>query len=197
MVLAAAEEPMDRGHQERIAPLVQQVMAEAGLAFADLGRIGVTVGPGSFTGLRVALSFARTLALALGIDCVGFTSLAALHASQPMLGVSIVAIPSRQGQSYVEIFNDGVSISAPALLDESDIATRLADVWPGGGLNWVGSGAAALVGLAPGQVWPRQWPSAAALLTLTLQALPTTSRPRPLYLRAPDARTITERQARG
>jgi tRNA threonylcarbamoyladenosine biosynthesis protein TsaB len=196
-VLASAEERMDRGHQERIAPMVQQVMAQAGLAFGDLVRIGVTVGPGSFTGLRVAISFARTMALALGIECVGFTSLAALNASQSLSGLSVVAIPSRQGQAYVEFFNDEVSVSAPALLDESDVSVRLADVWQGGPLNWVGLGAAALAILAQGKVWPRQWPSAEALLALTLQAQGTAVRPRPLYLRAPDARTIAERLAGG
>ena len=57
-VLAAMSEPMLRGHQERLAPMVQEVMAAAGLPFAALDRVGVTVGPGSFTGLRVGLAFA-------------------------------------------------------------------------------------------------------------------------------------------
>ncbi|MGQ4828597.1 tRNA (adenosine(37)-N6)-threonylcarbamoyltransferase complex dimerization subunit type 1 TsaB, partial [Enterococcus faecalis] len=52
-VLAARSEPMARGHQERLALLVKEVMSEAGVGFADLDRIGVTRGPGSFTGLRV------------------------------------------------------------------------------------------------------------------------------------------------
>jgi tRNA threonylcarbamoyladenosine biosynthesis protein TsaB len=62
---------MDRGHQERLAPLAQEVMARAGLAFADLDRIAVTLGPGSFTGLRVGLAFAKGLGLALDRPVIG------------------------------------------------------------------------------------------------------------------------------
>ena len=60
-LLARRIDPMARGHQERLAPLVQEVMAQAGLDFEALDRIGVTVGPGSFTGLRVGLAFAKGL----------------------------------------------------------------------------------------------------------------------------------------
>ena len=74
-LVALREQPMDRGHQERIAPLVQEVFAEAGISLQRLRRIGVTTGPGSFTGLRVGLAFARTLAMTLGCECVGLSSL--------------------------------------------------------------------------------------------------------------------------
>jgi tRNA threonylcarbamoyladenosine biosynthesis protein TsaB len=80
-VRAARSEPMTRGHQERIAVLAREVMAEAGMKFVDLTRIAVTVGPGSFTGLRVGLSFAKGLATALSIPCVGVNTLEALAAS--------------------------------------------------------------------------------------------------------------------
>ncbi|MGZ8364529.1 MAG: tRNA (adenosine(37)-N6)-threonylcarbamoyltransferase complex dimerization subunit type 1 TsaB, partial [Caulobacteraceae bacterium] len=82
-VLASRSEPMTRGHQERLAPMVAEVMAEAGIAFDALDRIGVTIGPGGFTGLRVGLAFAKGLALALDIPCVGVTTLAALLAPIP------------------------------------------------------------------------------------------------------------------
>ena len=70
-VLAARSEPMARGHQERIAPLVDELAREAGIAFAEVDRIGVTCGPGSFTGLRVGLAFAKGLGFALGRPVVG------------------------------------------------------------------------------------------------------------------------------
>ena len=70
-VLASATEPMQRGHQERLAPMVAEVMADAGVAFDQLDRIGVTAGPGSFTGLRVGLAFAKAMSLALDIPCIG------------------------------------------------------------------------------------------------------------------------------
>ncbi|MDP9103805.1 MAG: tRNA (adenosine(37)-N6)-threonylcarbamoyltransferase complex dimerization subunit type 1 TsaB, partial [Pseudomonadota bacterium] len=77
VVLAARCQPMGRGHQEAIAKLTEAAMAEAAIAFRDLGRIGVTVGPGSFTGLRVGLAFAKGLALAWKTPVVGIGSLEA------------------------------------------------------------------------------------------------------------------------
>ena len=85
-VLAARSEPMLRGHQERLAPLVAEAMAEAGVGFAALDRVGVTVGPGSFTGLRVGLAFAKGLSVALSIPCVGVGTLEALAASDARVG---------------------------------------------------------------------------------------------------------------
>jgi tRNA threonylcarbamoyladenosine biosynthesis protein TsaB len=77
-ILACASEPMQRGHQERLAPMVEAAMGFVDGAFDALDRIGVTVGPGSFTGLRVGLAFAKAMSLALDIPCVGVNSLEAL-----------------------------------------------------------------------------------------------------------------------
>src|SRR5215204_4969488 len=70
-VLAHRSEVMARGHQERLAPMAEAVMREAGLSFDRLERVGVTVGPGSFTGLRVGVAFAKGLASALAIPAEG------------------------------------------------------------------------------------------------------------------------------
>ena len=64
-VRAHAFQLMARGHAEALAPMVEQVMREAGLAFTSLDRLGVTTGPGTFTGQRVGLAFMRGLALTL------------------------------------------------------------------------------------------------------------------------------------
>ena len=192
------EEPMTRGHQERLAPLVRDAVARSGLQFNDLRRVGVTVGPGSFTGLRVGLSFAKTLALALGIECVGFSSLSALAVTVKAQGVVVAVIPSRQDQFFVQMFSDGAAVTAPDLLTETEIAARLAEVWTSGGLTLVGPGAEALQALSlNAQMSPSVYPSAQALLALTRSASRPLSPPRPLYLRAPDARTMAERQALG
>src|SRR5208337_3039984 len=65
---------MARGHAEALLPLVERVMKKSGLAFANLERVAVTTGPGSFTGLRVGISAARGFGVATGIAVVGVTT---------------------------------------------------------------------------------------------------------------------------
>src|ERR1700744_2624959 len=77
-VVASAREGMARGHQERLAPMARDVMAKAGIGFPALDRIAATVGPGSFTGLRVGVAFAKGLALALDRPTAGVGTLEAL-----------------------------------------------------------------------------------------------------------------------
>src|SRR5215469_11313349 len=73
--LAHRFEPMERGHAERLAPMVEEVMTEAKLPFAALDRLAVTTGPGTFTGQRVGLAFARGLRVALNKPLIGITTL--------------------------------------------------------------------------------------------------------------------------
>ncbi|MGZ6013986.1 MAG: tRNA (adenosine(37)-N6)-threonylcarbamoyltransferase complex dimerization subunit type 1 TsaB, partial [Caulobacteraceae bacterium] len=148
-VLAAASEPMLRGHQERLAPMVQEAMASAGLAFTALDRIGVTVGPGSFTGLRVGLAFAKGLGLALGRPCVGVGTLEALAASEPGPGLTAAVVDARRGQLYLQAFESGQAVMAPDALPVETAAARLAELWRGGPLRLVGPGARLLAGIAP------------------------------------------------
>ena len=74
-ILAARSEEMGRGQAERLVPLLQEVLAETGTTWADLTRIGVGIGPGNFTGIRISVATARGLALGLGIPAIGITSL--------------------------------------------------------------------------------------------------------------------------
>jgi tRNA threonylcarbamoyladenosine biosynthesis protein TsaB len=188
---------MDRGHQEWIAPLVQEVVAEAGITLQRLRRIGVTTGPGSFTGLRVGLAFARTLAMTLGCESVGLSSLEALAASAPTGGTTLSAIPSRQDLLFVAFHVGGEPVTAPDQLGPAEIAARLAEIWTGGDLTLVGPGARALAHLAPSAtVLDISHPSPAALARRVASAPIGAAPPRALYLRAPDARTLAERGAR-
>jgi len=66
---------MERGHAEALIPQIDQCLAEAGLAYGDIARIGVTTGPGSFTSVRVGLSVAKAMALALNVPLFGLSSL--------------------------------------------------------------------------------------------------------------------------
>ncbi len=195
-VLAVRSEPMNRGHQERLAPLVAEVMAEAGVQFTDLQRIGVTVGPGSFTGLRVGLAFAKGLSVALSIPCVGVGSLEALAASAVGGGFVVAVIDAKRDQLYVQAFAQGRPLMAPDALAPEVAAARLAELYSGGPAVLVGPGAHLLEGVIPGaRLDPREAADPLALARLAAAAPEPAHRPRPLYLRGADARTIAERAA--
>jgi tRNA threonylcarbamoyladenosine biosynthesis protein TsaB len=184
-VVASAREVMARGHQERLAPMVQAVMAEAGLPFARLDRIAATVGPGSFTGLRVGVAFAKGLALALGTPTAGVGVLEALAAEGD--GLVFAAVDARREQLYLQGFEAGRALMAPDALAAPDAAARIAELSQGRPFTLVGSGAALLADFAP------HAPAIAAegcdaVKVARLGAARPPGPLRPLYLRAPDAR---------
>jgi tRNA threonylcarbamoyladenosine biosynthesis protein TsaB len=186
-VRAQASHPMARGHQEAIAPLAQTVMTQAGLIFSQLERIGVTIGPGSFTGLRVGLAFAKGLGAALSIPVVGVGTLAAL--AEPLgPGLVFAVIDARRGQVYLQTLSDGRPLMAPDALDVATATARVAELSGGRGAVLAGSGAGLLADLMPAARIidaPACDPAAVARLAAA-QTNP--APPRPLYLRAPDAR---------
>jgi tRNA threonylcarbamoyladenosine biosynthesis protein TsaB len=185
--LAAASEPMERGHQERLATMAAEVMAAAALAFADLGKIAVTIGPGSFTGLRVGLAFARGLAMAAGAPLAGIGTLHALAASGGDGGVCAGVIDARRGLVYVQAFDGDAPLMAPDVLPIGEAMLQLARLGPGP-LRLVGPGARLLAhGLRHAVVVELAAPDLAALGRLALAAEPDPAL-RPLYLRAPDAK---------
>jgi tRNA threonylcarbamoyladenosine biosynthesis protein TsaB len=191
-VLASSSQPMQRGHQERLAPMAAEVMQAAGLGFEQLDRIGVTIGPGSFTGLRVGLAFAKAMSLALDIPCVGVGTLEALAAAETSLVV--VAIDARRDQIYLQIFQDGQAVSAAEGVDMDTARARVRRAWSGGPARIVGSGAHLLDGVLAGAgVVTRDAPDVIALARLVQSRPAPAARPQPLYLRAPDAKTIAER----
>ncbi len=182
--LAERSEPMARGHQERIGVLVRDVAGQAG-GFDGIDRIGVTVGPGSFTGLRVGLSFAQGLGAALNRPVVGISTLHALAASAPdRSGPVAAAIDARRGQVYLQTFIDGAPEGAPAPRDIEAARLHLQETKAGWRL--IGSGAA-LIAPAGAEILAATVSTAAALAALTVAVDPETAPPRPLYLRAPDA----------
>jgi tRNA threonylcarbamoyladenosine biosynthesis protein TsaB len=184
-VLASAREVMARGHQERLAPMARQVMADAGLAFDRLDRIAVTVGPGSFTGLRVGIAFAKGLALALDLPAVGIGTLEALAAEAD--GLVFPAIDARRGQLYLQAFEDGRPLMAPDALTAEVAAARLAELAQGRPFTLVGSGAALLADFAPAaRIIAAEGADARDVARLGAARDPAPLKP--LYLRAPDAK---------
>ena len=71
-IVAQAQEKMERGQDARLLPMIIDVMQQAGCAFADLDKIAAVRGPGSFTGVRVGVTTANTLAWSLNIPVFGF-----------------------------------------------------------------------------------------------------------------------------
>ena len=195
-VTARRHAVMIRGHAEALMPMVEEVMAEAGAAYAELDLIATTVGPGTFTGLRVGLAAARGLALAGGLPVVGVTTLealahgvdAGLRAGRPV----VAALDARRGEVYLQCFDgDLVALGAPAARAPGD-----ADL-PAGPLVVVGDGAplvAAVLTVGRGAVTlePDRLPDAAIVAALAARrfdpAAPPAAPPGPLYLRGSGAR---------
>lgn len=197
-VLACEIEAMERGHQERVAPVVAAAVAKSGLRFSQLDRIGVTVGPGSFTGLRVGIAFAKGLALALAVPAAGIGTLEALAASGDRGGLTAAVIDARRERVYFQAFVDGAAVTAPDLLDLDEAAARLAELSVSAPLNLVGPGANLLSGVISGaRLDQRTYPDPKAVARLAAARSAPLAPLRPLYLRAPDAKTIAERQAAG
>jgi tRNA threonylcarbamoyladenosine biosynthesis protein TsaB len=195
-LLREAFEPLAVGHAERLLPMIDEVMAGAGLDYGQLDRIAVTVGPGGFTGLRAGVAVARALALATGRPVVGLSSLAVMAArANFLLGAHrgqlplVIAVDARRSAFYMQTFgeNSGDALSEPALVEANDLVAHL----PEGACLIAGSGAklvcAAAARLDLEVVLPDLVPHARqlALLAPVLKPMhPVT----PLYLRAADAK---------
>lgn len=157
---------MSRGQAERLAPMVREVMQTAGVAFAELDRIAVTKGPGSFTGVRVGLSFARALALALDKPCIGVSTLEALALSESEAGLRAALIET-PGASYFALYEDGASLVAPTPIERGEHEALIAQAAKG-----------RVVALVRPQV------DAAALARRAGRLDPAHFKPDPMYLRA-------------
>src|SRR2546421_2806093 len=132
-ILASESLGMLRGHAEAVMPLIARVMDAARCEFADLDRIAVTVGPGSFTGLRVGIAAARGIALAAAKPAIGLSTLSALaapHVAARSDRTIIAAIDARNEQVYFHVFApNGTTIAAPRL-DRVRAAVRAVPVGP-------------------------------------------------------------------
>jgi tRNA threonylcarbamoyladenosine biosynthesis protein TsaB len=180
------------GQSEAIVALADRALDAAGLTYSDIDRIGVVVGPGSFTGLRVGVAAARGLSLVIGCPVVGISSLVALAASVPACeaGPCAAAVDARHGAVYAQLFEPGlVPVGEAAHVPIETFAALLP-----AGAALAGSGAPLIAeaigrdGGAPGPVAPLGAPEPAALVRLALAARPPFAPARPAYLKAPDAK---------
>lgn len=130
---------MAKGQAEYLLPMMETLMQSAGLAWADFAAIGVGVGPGNFTGIRISVALARGLALGLGIPAIGVTGFDA-RAKGVTLGQFYTSIPAPRGQVYVQRFGraepaqlqDAVPEDAPNLpvsdLNGGQLALAIAQI---------------------------------------------------------------------
>lgn len=185
-------ERMARGQSEALMPMIARVMALANVGFPDLAGIGVTVGPGAFTGLRIGLAAARAMALASGKPALGVTTFETIAAAAPQMGELVVAIDAKRDDLYLQRFVNGAPADAAyAALPEAFIA-------PPGAFALAGDGAARLFEALPVDAQAHasllnepRLPDAAVVARLAAERLAAGGAhlpPRPLYLRPPDAK---------
>lgn len=112
-ILGSAREEMIKGQAERLIPMLVEVLRNAGKSWKDLDRIAVCSGPGNFTGVRIAVSTARSLALGLDIPAVGVTAFEALAFGTK--GSLCVTLDARRGEVFWQKFTDGIAVTEPAV----------------------------------------------------------------------------------
>lgn len=195
-VLAEHHEPRTRGHAEVLAPLIREVMTKAAVVFEDLDRIAVTVGPGTFTGVRIGVATARGMAVASGLPVVGITTLeavAAAAAKSPQAKDRPIAcvFDARRGEVYVQCFSHSLTpltqARALSYRDAYDLIAPHRPLLVGTGMDLLkpvdGSDALA----APEPPLAEQ-PTAATVAELAALRTTPAEPPEPLYLRPPDAK---------
>ena len=110
------DEPMRRGQAERLFPLAEQVLDEAGLGWSDIDALAAATGPGNFTGIRISVSAIRGLAMSLGRPAFGVSSFEALrHKSDSTPTITSLSAP--RGQLYLQFHRPGEVAESPILAD--------------------------------------------------------------------------------
>lgn len=185
-VLAHVFEPMERGHAEILAPMVEDAMRQAEFEFAQLDRLAVTTGPGTFTGQRVGLAFMRGVRVALDRPLIGVTTLAAMTAqaiAETGLARAAALHDARRGEVYLQTSD----MDEPILLPLAAALETLTLM--GGRFALAGTAApAAAAHLMNGVLSTVRQPDALWVARLAQEMPSPLAAPRPLYLRAPDAK---------
>lgn len=186
--LAHIFEAMDRGHAERLAPMVEEAMR--GFDFAALDRLAVTTGPGTFTGQRVGLAFMRGLRLALKRPLTGVTTLEVIAASaMDQTGQSRAAVihDARREEAYLLLQDGDATVQQPVVMPFPDAIERIRAFGP---CVVAGTGAVAAQETLGSEfiLSSIRQPDALWVARLAQKRSPSNEAPGPLYLRAPDAK---------
>jgi len=179
-VIAERVEPMLKGQAERLFPLLEEVLAEAGAGWRDLAALGVGIGPGNFTGVRISVAAARGLALSLGVPAVGVSTLEAMvHGIE---GVATASLDAKRDEIYLQLF-DGTNLP-PVLCALDHLPPLPARAEPA----CIGFCAAEIAARCGGHVAEPLFPLAVAMARIAgARRHSVQGRPAPLYLRNADA----------
>ena len=181
-VLSQRAENIGRGHAERLAPMVSEILSQADIKPGDIQRIAVCSGPGSFTGLRVALAFARSFALPQRIPVIGISALEVIGSQiDPYLEKRVISVMDvRRGELCWAAYERGHEVRPPTTQNieaaKSEISKLKFDVVVGDGCAHLGLENPILRLSAPALAW------------LSMDRNGETHPPTPLYSRPPDAK---------
>lgn len=192
-LLSRSTRDIGRGHAEVLMAVVAEAFADAGAVPSDVDRVVVTVGPGSFTGIRVGLAAARGFGVAAGVPVIGVSTLQAIAAEAAGLGGPVlVAVDARRGEVYAGLFGfgaggDPIAVGVPAALslaEAADLAREAGAVPVGSGAGLVAeaSGGTLIAGPAI------RFADIGCVARIGAAAPIPDQAPKPLYLRAADAK---------
>ncbi|WP_176086631.1 tRNA (adenosine(37)-N6)-threonylcarbamoyltransferase complex dimerization subunit type 1 TsaB [Martelella sp. HB161492] len=183
-VLSAVSETIGKGHAERLMTMIDEVVRDSGLPLSALDRIAVDIGPGSFTGIRVGVATARALALALGVACVGVTTLDVLarQSRGEVAGHNVlITMDARRGEAYCALY-DG---NGRLLVEPAAYAYEALEGLAGAHEAIIAGSGATAAGLSDSMPLAGVRVETIAALAADMAAGKAVS---PLYLRGPDAK---------
>jgi tRNA threonylcarbamoyl adenosine modification protein YeaZ len=193
-------ETVGRGHDEHLFAMVESVLAEGGLAIADIDRFAVTIGPGSFTGIRVGVAAVRGFALVAGAPAVGLSTLAVLAESARLEAADrpvLANLPAKGDEVFAQLFAaGGEATTEPAVLSLGEAAALAVN----SSAVLAGAGAAMIAAARPESglavIHQQSVPDMLSLLRLAERATMPQSSPKPLYVKPPDAKPAPAMLAR-
>lgn len=182
-ILANPSQHIGRGHAERLAPMVAEALEHARIDAKDIQKIAVITGPGSFTGLRVALAFARSFALPRKLPVIGVSALRAMAAeADPEETLKIVStINAKRGDICWAYYENGKEVLAPQTMTVSETNQAISDLTLD---RLIGDGAE-LLGHRTSEI---DHVSGPVLAWMCDKLSPLEFRPEPFYARGPDAK---------
>lgn len=199
--LSSISNDIGRGHAEILMEYIDKCLDDCGHKYKDISQVISTTGPGSFTGVRVGLSCARAIALALSVPVIGVSNLqaCAIYARQNSISnntrVSVV-LDARRGEVYFQSFDDGAPYCGARVTTIDKLVNDYDEIFDGHEIL-CGNGVAALMSQLGKSEIKTEYEISHSLTTapievvaeIGLKSTPDSKRPLPLYLRNPDAKS--------